>query len=143
MGLRTASLVAAALVLVVGCLAASPADAATPVQLSSFRLALADGCCPEPCCPEPCIRYRTRGCHRCCDPCAPSIQTCLKVTNPCTGCTTEVPVCLPACCQGEPEVCCTKGIFCRDVVWYDWCCGFSVKVTFQRCGDILVTYVGR
>lgn len=54
-----------------------------------------------------------------------------------------MPVCLPGCCVGEPKVCTDRGLFGRHVVWYEWCCGFSVKVTFKRSGELLVTYVGR
>jgi hypothetical protein len=49
-----------------------------------------------------------------------------------------VPICLPACCTGEPSVCAGTGFLCRDVVDYEWCCGFRVKVVFRRCGDLLV-----
>ena len=101
-------------------------------------------CTPEPvCCPEPCITYRHRGPKLCCGCCKPPTELVLKVKNPCTGCETDVPVCLPACCEGEPKVCGGSGFLGRDVVVYEWCCGYSVRVAFKHCGDLLVTTWGR
>lgn len=97
----------------------------------------------EPCCEEPCITYRHHGPKLCCDSCKPPKQIVLKVKNPCTGCETDVPVCIPACCEGEPKVCTGTGFLGRDVVEYEWCCGFSVKVAFKHCGDLLVSTWGR
>lgn len=98
----------------------------------------ADGCAPKAaCCPDPCIVYRHCGPKLCCT-CDPPKEIVLKVEDPCTGCVVDVPICLPACCKGEPEVCYGTGLFCRDVVTYDWCCGFSVKVVFRKRGDLLV-----
>ncbi len=100
-------------------------------------------CAPEPvCCPKPCIHYRHRGPKLCCG-CEPSQPIVLHVKDPCTGCETDVPVCLPACCEGEPKVCCGTGFLGRDVVEYQWCCGYSVRVAFKHCGDLLVTTWGR
>ena len=63
-------------------------------------------CCtpaPQPCCPQPCIRYIDRSCRKtCCGDCQPPVQTVLKVVNPVTCCPVDVPVCLPACCEGCP-----------------------------------------
>ena len=98
--------------------------------------------CPPPCCPKPCITFHHIG-PKLCRGCEPPIQTVLTVKNPCTGCEVEVPICMPACCKGEPTVCSTTGIFCRDVAIYEWCCGFRVRVTFKHCGDLLVTTWGR
>jgi hypothetical protein len=65
----------------------------------------------------------------------------LQVTDPCTCCTVEVPICLPGCCTGAPSVCCRCPIlFNREVIRYDYCCGVSVVVKISKCGDILVTY---
>jgi hypothetical protein len=95
------------------------------------------------CCPKPCIDYRYRGCQDvCCNKCAPKIEMVLQVTDPCTGCLTDVPVCLPGCCEGAPRVCNDRGFLGRDVMWYDWSCGFSVRVTFKKTGDLIVTYFG-
>jgi hypothetical protein len=93
------------------------------------------------CCGQPCITYRHCGRSICCD-CKPSVDLVLKVKSPCSDCEVDVPVCLPACCTGEPKVCCGVGFLGRPVVEYQWCCGFSVRVAFKRCGDLLVTTRG-
>jgi len=100
------------------------------------------GCCaPEPvCCPEPCIKYRY--CRKHCHACEPTQTVVLKVTDPCTCCEVDVPVCLPACCKGDPSVCTGKGFLCRDTVEYEWCCGVYVRVAFKKCGDLVVTVKG-
>ena len=101
-------------------------------------------CCKaEPCCEEPCITYRHHGPKLCCNSCKPPQQIVLRVKNPCTGCETDVPVCIPACCEGEPKVCNGTGFLGRNVVEYEWCCGFSVKIAFKHCGDLLVSTWGR
>jgi hypothetical protein len=103
-----------------------------------------DCCAPVPvCCPKPCITYRHRGPKLCCGCCLPPVETVLKVKNPCTCCETDIPVCLPGCCTGEPTICCGSGFLGRDVVEYEWCCGFRVRIAFKRCGDLLVTTWGR
>ena len=151
---------AGALILAVGVTAAqatqataptSPWGAADPrstVQLASLdRATLEELPCPEPvspqpCCPKPCITYHHKGPKLCCG-CDPPIETVLTLKSPCTGCEIEVPICMPACCKGEPTMCWTTGVFCRDVAIYEWCCGFRVRVTFKHCGDLLVTTWGR
>ncbi|HEV3137788.1 MAG TPA: hypothetical protein VGZ26_07780 [Pirellulales bacterium] len=113
-------------------------------QLMILSSAQAPDCCaPRPVCCPPCITYRHRGPKLCCGCCEPGTPTVLSVKNPCTGCPVEVSVCLPACCTGEPKVCCGTGFLCRDVVDYEWCCGYSVRVAFKHCGDVLVTTWGR
>lgn len=130
---------------------ASPAEARAglgPVkaQLASLSTTNLEDCAtPKPeCCLKPCITYRHCGPKLCCDcECKPGVPTVLKVKDPCTCCEAEVQVCIPACCTGEPTVCAGTGVFCRDVVTYEWCCGYRVKVVFKRTGDLLVTTWGR
>jgi hypothetical protein len=98
---------------------------------------------PAACCPAPCITYRHCGPKLCCGPCQPPKPIVLTVKDPCTCCEVKVPVCLPACCEGEPTVCAGKGFLCRDIVEYEWCCGFYVRVAFKKCGDLVVTTRGR
>ena len=77
------------------------------------------GCCPEP-----------------------TYETVLQATSPETCCTVAVPVCLPACgdgCPCEKSRCTLLGC---GQVRFDYACGYSVIVRFQKGGDILVTYVG-
>lgn len=99
---------------------------------------------PAPvCCPEPCITYNSRGRHRSCYGCD-TVNIVVPVKNPAScGCVVAVPMCIPACCVGEPCVKAHRGLLGRGVVVYEWCCGFKARVTFDRCGDIKVTYIYR
>src|SRR5262245_30034840 len=56
-------------------------------------------------CKAPCVRYKQHGTLRktCCD-CAGTYTTILQVEDPCTCCVYEIPVCVPDCCEGEPNV---------------------------------------
>ena len=94
------------------------------------------------CCWHPCICYEHRGCPVCCCNDSPPIKTALKITDPCTCCTVDVPICLPGCCTGEP---CVRDrcpiLFNREVIRYEYCCGVTVVVRIKKCGDIVVTYV--
>jgi hypothetical protein len=94
-------------------------------------------------CKEPrCIGYRHHRFLRCkYNPCdtKPII---LQVPDYCCCCLVEVPVCIPCCCEGAPSICSHKGCFGRDVVEYSWCCGFHLKVVFDRCGNATVHYYG-
>jgi hypothetical protein len=124
---------------------ARTAKLARAVSGDGAAAATADpGCCaPAPkCCPQPCITYLYRGCRKACSGCEPPVKTTLKVVNPCTCCAGEIPVCLPACCDGCPQISSRPGLLCQGVVHYDWCCGFSVTIRFDRCGDAVVIYRG-
>ena len=130
-----------------GCAAVEPGcsafEPACPIEPSC---GLEPGCAAEPCCPAPCSKYRHKHAHRhkhdcgCCP--EPTYETVLQATSPETCCTVAVPVCLPACCEGCP---CEKSrctlLGCGQVR-FDYACGCSVIVRFQKGGDILVTYVG-
>jgi hypothetical protein len=96
------------------------------------------------CCPKRCISYKHhRPCKKVCCTCAPPIQTVLLVKDPCVcGCFVEVPICLPVCCEGEPKVCCKNGLLGRSIVEYEWCCGYRVKIVFDRRGDLVVHTFG-
>ena len=89
-------------------------------------------------CCERCISYRHHKSlkKKCCG-CNDTISTVLKVCDTCCG-EVEIPVCLPCCCEGTPTVCTHNGILGRHSVTYTWCCGYRVKVVFDRCGDIVV-----
>lgn len=103
------------------------------------------GNCCTPACPTPCIKYRNAilDCKvRCCDPCKPPVQAVLHTKNPCTCCPVDVPVCLPSCCCGEPTIDCKKTLLGDGMVSYKWCCGVTVNIRYDRCGDVLVTYRG-
>ena len=123
----------------------------TPVRRAEARATakLAGDCvtaapaCEKPACPAPCITYRYRGRRNVCCGCPTPLNTVLQVKNPCTCCVVDVPVCLPGCCNSAPTVCCHRGLFGREIVDYDYCCGFRVRVALTRCGDINVSYIAR
>ena len=106
------------------------------------------GCGAETVCPtNPCIKYRHKHackhhhCNRgCCE--EPTYETVLTPTSPETCQTVAVPVCLPACCQGCPCEASRCTLFGCGQVRYDYACGCSVIVRFQKSGDILVIYEG-
>lgn len=116
---------------------AEPAKAAAPA--SPAPVAVVASCAPKCCPPSICYRHH-KGCG-CFDPCK-RMEMVLQVKQPCTCCLVDVPVCIPACCTGNPTVCCYKGFLRRDVVEYSWPCGFCLKVVFDRCGDVTVHYYG-
>lgn len=75
--------------------------------------------------------------------CLPPVEMVLQVQDPCTCCLVEVPVCIPACCTDVPTMDCHRGLLGRHVVSYNWCCGYHVKVVFDRHGCVTVHYYGR
>jgi hypothetical protein len=63
--------------------------------------------------------------------------------NPADGCYYEIPMCIPACCVGEPKVEGGRGILGRGVVEFCWECGFTAVVKFRHVlGDVKVDYEG-
>jgi len=96
------------------------------------------------CCP-PKIRYvQRRRCKCVCCGCTQPVQTILQVRDPrgCGPCSVSVPVCLPGCCVGMPAVRTGVGLLGRGNVVYRWCCGYRVKIVFDKCGDITVNHFG-
>lgn len=137
-----ASAVAAGLVVAAGTLAQAAGGPPTPEAPSASDAPASPAV--RLCCGQRCIAYRYHGRAKCCGDCKPPVKTVLLVKDPgaCTCCYVQVPVCLPACCTGSPQVHCRKGIFKDGVVTYSYCCGVRVKVVFDRCGDIVVHYYG-
>jgi hypothetical protein len=147
------AVVAAGLVVAVAASAAHAGIFDRSAELAEARRAVvttaayhAPGCCKavDKCGRAPCIDYRY---HRflqkkvCCG-CEPPAKVVLQVKDPCC-CYVEVPVCVPACCKGDPKVSCGKGgLFNRGTVTYEWCCGYKIKIEFEKCGDLKVHYYG-
>lgn len=96
--------------------------------------------CPDKCCPTPCITYRSRGERRSCLDDKPGVSLTVVVKNPQTGCCVNVPICIPCCCLDQPCVASRCGLFHRGIVTFDYACGFRIVFTFNRAGDLLVTY---
>ena len=72
-----------------------------------------------------------------------TIELLMVTRNPADGCLYEIPLCLPACCVGEPTVDERRGLRGRGVVEYCWECGYSATVKFRhRVGDVKVEYDG-
>jgi hypothetical protein len=120
----------------------APEAVAPPVVIAVPSPAAVSGvCCPEKCCPTPCISYRSKGEHRSCLDDKPGVSLNVVVKNPQTGCCVNVPICVPCCCLDQPCIDSRCGLFHRGIVTYDYDCGFRIVFTFDRAGDLLVTYI--
>ena len=89
----------------------------------------AGGCCATAC-GEPCCAA--------CPP--PPVTMVLCVQEPCTCCTHEVTVCVPACCQGQ-EACVSwrRGLFGRQIATCTWaCCGYRLEIVITKHGRVIV-----
>jgi len=74
---------------------------------------------------------------------AGKVDLVMLTQNPSDGCYYEIPMCVPACCTGEPSVKGGHGIFGRGVVEYCWPCGFRAIVKFRHVrGNVKVEYEG-
>jgi hypothetical protein len=71
------------------------------------------------------------------------VQLVMVTQDPSDGCCYEIPLCIPACCTGEPKVSSGRGLLGRGVVEYCWSCGFRAIVKFRHIrGDVRVDYEG-
>lgn len=71
------------------------------------------------------------------------IELVMITTDPADGCAYEIPMCIPACCVGDPQVKGGVGILGRGKVEYRWPCGFRAIVKFRHLlGDVEVEYEG-
>jgi hypothetical protein len=71
------------------------------------------------------------------------VQLVMVTQDPSDGCCYEIPLCIPACCVGEPRISGGRGLLGRGVVEYCWSCGFKAKVKFRHVlGDVKVEYEG-
>lgn len=71
---------------------------------------------------------------------SPFVDMKMITQNPADGCFYEIPMCLPACCTGEPKVTSYCGLFGRGVVVYCYQCGLEIEVKFRLRGDVEVEY---
>jgi hypothetical protein len=93
--------------------------------------------------PAPPIRYDTDGDARRMYRRSGEIHMVMVTQDPADGCFYEIPLCIPACCTGEPAMSGGMGIFGRGVVEYCWPCGFRAIVKFRHVlGDVRVDYEG-
>jgi hypothetical protein len=71
------------------------------------------------------------------------VQLVMVTQDPSDGCCYEIPMCIPACCTGEPKIAGGKSLLGRGVVEYCWPCGFRAIVKFRHLrGDVRVDYEG-
>jgi hypothetical protein len=78
-----------------------------------------------------------RDCVPPCPPPPPQMFV-LQVCHPCTGCKYEVPVCIPACCTGEPCVRFEKTLIGYGKTVFEWSCGHKVIVRYPHGGGYRV-----
>jgi hypothetical protein len=71
---------------------------------------------------------------------SPFVELAMVTQNPADGCFYEIPLCLPACCTGEPKMTSYCGLFGRGVVVYCYECGLEIEVKFRLRGDVEVEY---
>lgn len=71
---------------------------------------------------------------------SPFVELTTITQNPADGCFYEIPLCLPACCIGEPQVTSYCGLLGRGVVVYCYDCGLKIEVKFRLRGDVEVEY---
>jgi hypothetical protein len=93
--------------------------------------------------PAPPIKYDTDGDARRMYRKSGEVNVVMIAQNPADGCYYEIPMCIPACCVGEPKVSGGRGLLGRGVVEFCWECGFRAEVKFRRIlGDVKVEYEG-
>ena len=94
--------------------------------------------------PTPPIEYDTDGDARRMYRHSGEVELIMVTQDPADGCFYEIPLCIPACCTGEPIMSSGRGIFGRGVVEYCWpSCGFRAIVKFRHIlGDVRVDYEG-
>lgn len=73
--------------------------------------------------------------------CNPEVNLVMVAKNPIDCCLYEIPLCVPACCEGQPAMSEGRGLFGRGIVEYCWPCGFKATVKFRpvHC-DVKVEY---
>jgi hypothetical protein len=69
------------------------------------------------------------------------IRIIVLTQDPAEGCYYQIPLTVPACCVGEPNVSGGRGLLGRGIVAYEWPCGFKAKIKFRHIlGDVKVDY---
>lgn len=97
------------------------------------------------CCPIQIVASRAtlsaKRAYRCS---GPPVETMACVDNPadCTCTLYQIPLCIPCCCVGEPQICNARtGLLGRGHVDLVWPCGFTAKVVFLVHGGAKIIYV--
>ena len=76
--------------------------------------------------------------HRSYCPPPPPHTVVLVVCHPCTGCNIEIPVCVPACCEGPPSTCFRRTLIGHGKTIFQWSCGYQVVVRYTHHGGYRV-----
>jgi hypothetical protein len=73
--------------------------------------------------------------------CHEQVELVMVAKNPIDCCLYVIPLCVPACCEGQPTMREGRGLFGRGIVEYCWSCGFTAEVKFRPvlC-DVKVDY---
>ncbi|TWT95228.1 hypothetical protein Pla108_33710 [Botrimarina colliarenosi] len=124
------------------------AEVTEPAEVAEMSVAPAPAPTPAGpvCCPIEVVDYRTtlsaKRAYRCYGP-GVNVSVCVDNPADCTSTLYEVPLCVPACCTGEPRVCNpTTGLLGRGKVDLVWDCGFTATVVFRVHGGAIVIYAG-
>jgi hypothetical protein len=72
--------------------------------------------------------------HRDYCPPPPPHTVVLVVCHPCTNCQYEIPVCVPACCEGPPSMCFRRTVVGCGKTIFTWSCGYQVVVRYNHHG---------
>lgn len=73
--------------------------------------------------------------------CNEQVQLVMVTKNPIDCCLYEIPLCVPACCEGQPAMRERRGFLGAGIVEYCWPCGFVAKVKFRpMLCDVKVDY---
>jgi hypothetical protein len=78
------------------------------------------------------------GHHRDYCPPPPPQTVVLVVCHPCTDCKFEIPVCIPACCEGAPSMCFQRTLVGCGRTVFQWSCGYRVVVRYTHNGGYRV-----
>ncbi|MGD9635663.1 MAG: hypothetical protein AB7G28_18290 [Pirellulales bacterium] len=115
-----------------------PAESAPPVSVPAEELAVPqDGVVVHPVAE---INYDVTRRARRAFAGAKFVELSMVTQNPADGCFYEIPLCVPECCLGEPQVESYCGLLGRGVVKYCYECGLEVEVIFRLRGDVKVEY---
>lgn len=110
---------------------------AAPTVVADCNCGQCATCCPS----KYRFVYRQHHVRRqvCCDPCLPNVEMVLQVTDPCTCCPIDVPVCVPGCCTEPPCVTKRGGVGGRSITEFTWRNGFRVRIVHTP-RDLLVVH---
>ncbi len=121
-----------------------PAQPAAPSVMESMAPVAAAAAVVVECCPIAVVgevaSFSAKRSYRCN---GGPVQQVLCVDNPADCCCHlySIPVCVPACCVGEPVCCGSRiGLLGRGYVTYRWPSGFEANIAFRVHGGVIISY---